>query len=906
MQTFLDDVAKIINASHDELNRVKIIVPSIRSITFLKESLKKQLNTPKIAPEIISIEHFIKELSGLDRISNVALLYTFFEVYLEHTPKAKQDTMDQFFNWAPTLIQEFSEIDSQLVDPNTLFEFMGAVGEIEQWDSKEKENLIERHLDFQKEIPQLYKLLYQHLLNQQEGYAGMQLREAVRNLTFYTEQELPFHYFIGFNALTKGEETIIQELLATDIAEVIWDVDQEFFDDSFHGAGHFIRQYYSDWKALKTKSKTSFSTFFSKEKQIEFFSVAKNTTQAKVAVQLAANLFEENPEKSTVIAFGDESLLHPTLSSLPSKELPWNITMGYPLKKSAFADFFFTLFELLEQHKESRYPLYILKELMQIGFVDSIFKENGQIVKKLLAEFEKSNRQFIPSEILTQGEEIRTIIFSPFETTSLFLKRVHTLICSFQELDMIKDQDVIQLHYIDRFKALWEEISRLHDSRPYMSSLAHVKMVFELLLEKETLDFSGDALSNLQIMGLLETRLLDFDNVIITHVNEGIIPFGKTPVSWIPFDVRKKFEMNTFIEQDHLYAYHFFRLLQRAKKVFLLYNATPEGLFSGEKSRFLVQLEYFKSPKHRLTLRQVELPLEHQPISIQQATKTNVVLEQLDSIAQEGFSPSSLTQYIRNPYLFYEQRMLKIRPLNTLETSLSAMDKGTIIHKVLEVLYLPFLNKEVLETDFDLMLEQLPATLKENFDSLYKNDDSRTGKNFIIYRVMEQILKSYILNEQKQVSKGNTMKIVGLEYEFSKPVWIEKLQKNIVFKGTVDRIDFFNGVLRFVDYKTGNVTATDLAIGTWDEVSTDSKKSALFQVLLYSYILKEEFSCQECVAGVVPLKNFENDFLVASKKISHTSKSPLLINEEICEVFENELFALMEEIFDPSHPFISK
>ena len=140
MQTFLDDVAKIINASHDELNRVKIIVPSIRSITFLKESLKKQLNTPKIAPEIISIEHFIKELSGLDRISNVALLYTFFEVYLEHIPKAKQHTMDQFFNWAPTLIQEFSEIDSQLVDPNTLFEFMGVLRKIEQSNSKEKEN----------------------------------------------------------------------------------------------------------------------------------------------------------------------------------------------------------------------------------------------------------------------------------------------------------------------------------------------------------------------------------------------------------------------------------------------------------------------------------------------------------------------------------------------------------------------------------------------------------------------------------------------------------------------------------------------------------------------------------------------------------------------------------------------
>ena len=147
--------------------------------------------------------------------------------------------------------------------------------------------------------------------------------------------------------------------------------------------------------------------------------------------------------------------------------------------------------------------------------------------------------------------------------------------------------------------------------------------------------------------------MLDFDNVIITHVNEGIIPFGKTPASLIPFDVKKKFEMNTFIEQDHLYAYHFFRLLQRSKKVCLLYNSTPEGLFSVEKSRFLIQLEYFKSSKHKLIFKQVELLIENEPVSIQQASKTKAVLEQLDTIAKEGLSPSSLTQYIRNPYLFY-------------------------------------------------------------------------------------------------------------------------------------------------------------------------------------------------------------------------------------------------------------
>ena len=331
MQTFLDDVAKIINASQDKLDRVKIIVPSIRSITFLKEALKKEIVIPKLAPEIISIEDFIKELSSLERISKLDLLYAFFDVYLKHTPKQKQDKMDQFFNWAPSIIQEFNELDSQLTDPNALFDFMGAINEIDKWDPEATERLTNRHLDFQKEIPKLYTLLYKHLLNKQQGYAGMQLREAVRNLAFYTEQQLPFHYFVGFNALTKAEETIFQELLATGKAEVLWDIDQQFFNDPFQGAGHFIRQYYSKWNALKTKQKDTFSELFTAEKQIEIISVGKNTTQAKAAVQLATALFEKNPDESTVIALGDESLLHPTLSTLPSKELPWNITMGYPL-----------------------------------------------------------------------------------------------------------------------------------------------------------------------------------------------------------------------------------------------------------------------------------------------------------------------------------------------------------------------------------------------------------------------------------------------------------------------------------------------------------------------------------------------------------------------------------------------
>ena len=453
---------------------------------------------------------------------------------------------------------------------------------------------------------------------------------------------------------------------------------------------------------------------------------------------------------------------------------------------------------------------------------------------------------------------------------------------------------------------LWEDLSEQHKDKKLMTTLEDVKMVFQLMVQQETLDFSGDALSKLQIMGVLETRLLDYDNVIITNVNEGILPFGKTPFSVIPFDVRRKFEMNTFIEQDHLYAYHFFRLLQRAKNIYLLYNATPEGLFSGEKSRFLVQLEYFKSPKHKLSFKQIDQPLTVQKTSLKEAVKTSAVLKQLDEIAIQGFSPSSIGQYIRNPYLFYEQRMLKIKPLEANENDLSAQDKGTIMHEVLELVYTPFLNKKLSSQDYDKMLLTLPKLLEKTFNSVYKNNSQRTGKNHIIFNVMEKILTSFLIEEKSQIAKGRDLKILGLEYRFSKPIWVKGLEKEIIFKGSIDRIDSLDGVIRFVDYKTGNVTGSDLSFRHWDELISDPKKSPLFQVLLYAYAVKDEFKEDKVWAGVIPLKNFENNFIAASITENSRTKTLIEMNESILLNFEKELFTIINEIFDPNIPFVFK
>ena len=340
MQTFLDDVAKIITASQDELNRIKVIVPTIRAIDFLKSALKKQIDIPQFAPQIISVEQFISELSGLKKISKIDLISSFYSIYQEIAPKKEQDSLNEFFAWAPSLLQEFNEIDAQLVDPKSIFAFMGAVDKIENWQKETRDLLGKHSVEFQSKVPNYYNRLYSKLLEEQKGYSGMHYREAVRNLGFYLESDLPSHFFVGFNALTHAEETIFQELIAEGKAEIIWDIDLEFFEDSLHSAAYFIRSYFNNWNVLKRKKKQEFSNHFSKPKTIEIIGAVKNVSQAQIAVELATKICKEYPNESTVLVLGDENLLHPTLAVLPHEEIPWNVTMGYPLRDTTLFSFY--------------------------------------------------------------------------------------------------------------------------------------------------------------------------------------------------------------------------------------------------------------------------------------------------------------------------------------------------------------------------------------------------------------------------------------------------------------------------------------------------------------------------------------------------------------------------------------
>lgn len=914
-KTFLDEVAEQIIASQYPLDTIKIIVPSNRSIRFLNEAFKKVIDRPSFAPTIVNIETFIQELSGLYRITKIPLLFDFYKVYKDNTPDDSIDSFDQYLSWASGLLQEFNDIDAYLVSEKELFEFMIDLEKINQWGGETP--LIKNYVSFNKRLPSYYKALYKQLLDNRKGYAGMQFREAVNNLAFYLEANSKHHYFIGFNALNRSEERIIQELISNGQATVFWDIDPYFFEDPFHMAGHFIRKYFKEWTSLKQQAKPKFTPHFDKPKKIEIISVAKNITQAKTAAQIVKDLTQDGDNSKTAVILGQESLLIPLISGIASYSDDWNVTMGYPLQQTTVASFFSLWFELHQFTNQGKFDFFRLESLLGSCSSSRLFKQYEGVLLKSLVQFRQQNQTLISPQTLTQidaDQGVGKLLFKPFSEVADFLQRL-LIICDlgydFFHSNQDQDSKLLASNFM-RFKPIFRQLELLQEQYLFIKGLPELKVLLDSLLKMETIDFAGEPMEGIQVMGLLETRLLDFDNVIITNVNEGVLPAGKGTPSFIPYEVKIKFGMPTYLEQDTIFSYHFFRVLQRAKNIFLLYNATSEGLFSGEKSRFLYQLEYFRSEKHQILFKQVTTDFPEKldtdkTDKTKKVEKTASVLAALKVVAKQGFSPSSLTQYIKNPYLFYERRVLGIKETKLLESNITHRDKGTILHNVLEIIYKPYLNKALTVEDYDQMLGVCPHVLLQQYKKVYPREEGRSGVNYIAFELTKELINNFLNTEKSLIAQGNRLKIIALEEKFSIPVNHPKLDFPIQLKGVVDRIDQWNDTIRIVDYKTGAVVKKDLYISELEALLTSTEKGTLFQVLVYAYVFKDRFlHYHRFQAGVISFRSFENSFLEFSFRQGLSKVTPVFLNMDHLTDFETQLFKLLSEIFDSELPFQEK
>jgi len=918
MTAFIFDVLKDLQNNKANLSSITFVLPSKRAGLFLKHQLSQVVHETIFSPNILSIEEFVEDLSRVKNISNTELLFEFYNTYTQLTNKKEQESFELFSKWAQILIQDFNEIDRYLIPQKQIFEYLSDIQELNHWSLEvNKTDFVANYLSFWNKLNAYYIHFTKQLINKKTGYQGLIYREAVENLESYIQNNPnKQHVFLGFNALNSSEEIIIQELLQSGLASIYWDIDKTFIDNPMHDAGLFIRHHKKNWNYFKTHPFNWITNNYSTDKSISIFGIPKNIGQAKYIGSILEKLKTEKGSLSnTAVVLSDENLLIPVLNSLPSNIEALNITMGFPLKSIPLATLFENLFHIHKKPSKEFYYKDIIK-IVSHQFIRPLFySDEIDYATKLIETIESNNLIYLNTEKLNEitNNSSNSIVEILFENWNLSiqsaLKNCSQLILSIKSfLDKNKTSNLLSLEYVFRFHELFNELLALNSTYNHIKDISTLYSVYKELLSLETLDFKGEPLQGLQIMGMLESRVLDFETVIISSVNEGILPAGKSNNSFIPYDVKLENKLPTYKEKDAVYTYHFYRLLQRAKNIFILYNTEADVLTGGEKSRFITQLEIEKNHQINHQIITPKVPIITKQLN--EISKTPAVIDALIKIANKGFSPSSLTNYIRNPIDFYYQKILNIKEYDEAEETVAANTLGTVIHNTLEDFYKPLIDKFLSVDDIKVMKTQIEKTVKNHFKSVYKEGDITKGKNLIVFEIAKRYISNFLDLEITDLNKGNQIKILAIESEEIAFNEIPELAFPVKIVGKIDRVDQYNGITRIIDYKTGKVNQADVEIVDWEDITTDYKKySKSFQILTYAYMMQQSKQINLPIeAGIISFKNLSAGFLKFSKKDKPGAyaKKDSLITAETIDSFTNELKKLILEICNLNIPFTEK
>lgn len=910
MISFISEILENLQKEGRYLPDLTFILPSKRAGTFLKKQIASCYTEPVFSPKILSIEEFSEELSELKTLDATSTLFEFYSVYLSLTPKDQTEDFENFSSWAQTLIHDFNEIDRYLVPPDAIFNYLSAIKDNEHWSLQDNQtDLVKNYLSFWRKLPAYYNELKSRLLLKKEAYQGLVYRQASEKVAAFAEVNAQNFVFIGFNALNSAEQLIFQQMLRHN-AKVFWDIDEVHFHDPDHDVSLFLRNYASTWPYYQSNDFNSLSNHYKTDKEIEIIGIPKSIGQAKYAGEILSNLSPKELN-STALVLGDEGLLLPMLNAMPQNINALNITMGYPLKYSPFSSLFEKLFEILKSENEQ----YYYKDVISVFSNSILQKVTKQKTQEAIKNIKINNLLYLSkAQILSFFDyELAQKISYCFpvnkNSATEILKEFGQLIQWFKE-EISQDEDKINIEFLYHYHLVLEQLLELVTKYPHIKSVTSLHHFFKELISTQTLDFQGKPFQGLQLMGMLESRVLDFETVILTSVDEGTLPAGKSNNSFIPFELKKAYNLPTYKEKDAVYTYHFYHLLLRAKKVYLLHNTDTDSNMGGEKSRFLIQLEIENEALHNIKHSVVipEVPVIDNELKVIQ--KTPQILEKIKQLAKRGFSPSALTTYMRNPLDFYRQYVLGIRDKEEVEETVAYNTLGTVVHDTLEEFYKEIIDVELTKEHLENFIKRTPEEVIKQFHKTYSKVPLTKGKNLLILEVVKRYVTNFLKMEMKELASGKSIKIKEIETKLTTNISIPELDFPVNIGGKVDRVDFSNGILRIIDYKTGKVARNQLEISNWEDITTDYDKfSKPFQVLMYALILLENHpDTIEAEAGVISFKNLKEGFLKFGIKESKSGKSIKnnTVNADTLVNFKIQLKSLILEICDPETAFYEK
>ncbi len=929
MTAFLDRFAEVFIQQTDfPPDQCCVVLPNRRAGLFLKRYLAGHIHKPVLLPAIYSVEDFILHLSGLQVMDPVELLFQLYQVHCQVEGNDAQP-FDDFINWGKDLIRDFNEIDQYLASPRALFTYLSEAKALSVWnlDHKELTPFQLKYIRFYQSLESYHTLLSERLLESRRVYQGLAYRRLAETIGEVSAR-LPWKkvFFAGFNALTFAEQRIIEHLFAAGKVELYWDADAYYLDDPAQEAGKFLRTY---------KDSSSFGAFRwieenfrTGKKDIRITGIPKNVGQVKTAGTILSQWQEQMVlSEDTAVILIDENLLLPLLSSLPVSVTDLNITMGYPLKNTPVYDLAEAVLIL---HENAEKFSGLTKQTGRRYYHTDVFRvlnhpyimgltAKPEIVRRGTDELVGRNIVFYSAAALHKafsaiGQDFARYVgslFTPWENgVSDALECLQRLLEGLREalLPAAEKRSRIELEYVYHFMLLITRVRSVYMNYPVAMKTRTLRNLIGRLAGMMTLPFYGEPLKGLQIMGMLETRNLDFRNVILLSANEDLLPAGKQSHSFIPLDVRLQFNLPTYRDHDAVFAYHFYRLLQRAERIHLLYNTEPSELGGGEHSRFITQIMHelpaYNPDIHIHSTLASLPPLVHPTRDEILIEKNGHVLKQLIGMAETAFTPSSLNSYRNCSLQFYLQYVAKIPVPEEFQETIDARTMGTVIHEVMRNLYSPCIDQAVTPGIIEGMLQRVDDLTMDCFRRNWPENDIGFGKNLLIVNISKVLVRNYLHWEKaftdQQQKQGNILIINKLEDCIYAALEISYRGKTfqVKIKGTPDRIDMLGKTCRIIDYKTGSVRKSDLSVRTWEKLAVDPDAAKSFQVLFYGYLfhtLHPEFSGDlEC--GIISIRTPRSGLMA----VSLLDKSNLL--ESMPQVREI-ITGILQDIYDPDKPF---
>jgi CRISPR/Cas system-associated exonuclease Cas4 (RecB family) len=945
MEYFLENIAgSLYSEFGNTLNRHCLVFPNRRAGLYLLKYLAAKIRKPVWTPAIFTVNELFSSYSQLQIASGEVLLFELYKIY--SSLKKSPESFDNFYFWGDMLLDDFDDADKYLVNTKLLFSNVLDIKNIDQqfggltdaqieiikkfwvnFDPKKPTREKTGFIDIWSILHDLYSGFRNSLSDQNIAYEGMIFRELAESKTesFYAGLEWDMVHFIGFNALNECEKTVMLNFRKAGKARFYWDYDNSYIKNGkLNSAGFFMRENLKlfgndmspDWK---------YDTFLSAGASVvrrRVFESSSDVAQVKLIPELVRQLPDMNEETAhhTAIVLADENLLMPVLTSLPENIGDINITMGYPLRHSL-------VYTLIKHLMELQRNASVTNQKVRFGYREVISIMKHSLITRLLSETDneilkainETNLIWVPSDRFTGSGNLAMFFTRPATSSELsaYFKNILILVASSNE--NVQDESGkksasqnIRNEFIYRVMLSLNRLETIVNRGDVTFSTETYMRILDKLLRIQAVPFSGEPLSGIQVMGILETRALDFKNLIILSVNEGVLPSVSTGSSFIPYSLREAFRLPSINHQESIYAYHFYRLLQRAEDVTFLYNSNSEGLRSGEMSRFLVQMKYdpelkpdfldlsFEIKSHLTIGEKIERSEEH----IQQLNARF-----LDKNKIRILSPSAINTWLSCRMKFYYRYVNGLKEPGAVASEIDPAMLGEILHDVMRKLYNDYIGKVLTAEGIELIIRDkslIEREIKNSISEKFSGDEGRTveGNEFII----RDVLFAYIMKILRTDKSLTPFTILHLEETFSFPVSIATGDSgsDVLTGGKVDRIDITGGVYRIVDYKTGSVAEK---IASIEDLFTDDRKKdadAWLQTLLYceAYLINNKgISLRPSVYRIRNLTpSADNNKL----RIMSDRKNEIIIEDykSVRDEFLRNLKSVISSIFSSNEPFV--